>query len=723
MSASTPLLPFDGTHIPEQLIKETRWAPWRALWNAKRGKWDKIPHRADNPEYGISTARPGQWFAYEKALAAFQRGGRFAGVGYCMTGPHGVVGVDLDGCVTSNGRIAPWAREVIDALGSYTEISPSGTGLRIMGLGEVATDWNNHEVGIEVYGGNEARFLTITGRHVEGTATELVALPAEALAGLAKRYAREKRKAEVIDLNIPDVLDEILLPEVGGLSLPDRVEQFLLTGECDGDRSGLVHAAGVALYAAGLGDEEVFSVLATNDYAMAVALDHRRQDHDRALLYLWREHCCKAKVKAQDAVASPEEFAVLAPLPEGEKALPRFTRDRHGRIEATAGNVVMALGRPDYCGMRVGFDQFRDEIMFAAPGTDDWRTFGDADYMRLRIGLEAKGFKPIGRELIRDSVLLVADENPFDSAVVWIESLKWDGVSRIERFLPAYFNTEDTDYTRAVSLYMWTAMAGRVLEPGIKADMVPILVGAQGSGKSSGVAAMAPAHEFFTEVSFSEREDDLSRKMRGCLLAEIGELRGLHTRELESIKAFITRTHETWVPKYREFAVQFPRRLVFIGTTNQHEFLADETGNRRWLPVLTNQVDRDAIKADCALLWAEAREVFKVRGVVFKGAEQLANEAHADHTLHDTWVEVIAEWLDTEDSLTGEIPRIREFLRLTDVARDALGLNVHQITRTQELRIGKCLRECGYEKRVRKIEREDRKVWVQAIPFATYARP
>src|SRR5690606_13267649 len=104
-----------------------------------------------------------------------------------------------------------------------------------------------------------------------------------------------------------------------------------------------------------------------------------------------------------------------------------------------------------------------------------------------------------------------------------------------------------------------------------KADMVPILVGTQGVGKSTAIAAMSPSPEFFAEVSFSEKDDDLSRKMRGKLVAEIGELRGLHSKEMESVKAFITRTHEHWIPKYREFETTFPRRLVFIGSTNKDQ--------------------------------------------------------------------------------------------------------------------------------------------------------
>lgn len=193
-------------------------------------------------------------------------------------------------------------------------------------------------------------------------------------------------------------------------------------------------------------------------------------------------------------------------------------------------------------------------------------------------------------------VLLAADENPFDSAMEWLKSLEWDGIPRIEKFYHTHFGTEDSAYTRAVSRYMWTALAGRVLKPGIKADMVPILVGAQGAGKSSVVAALSLIRLFFTEISFAEKDDDLARKMRGCLVAEISELRGLNTKELESIKAFVTRTHEKWIPKFKEFATQFPRRSLSIGTTNEDEFLGDKTGNRRWLPVEVGKMDVEGIK-------------------------------------------------------------------------------------------------------------------------------
>jgi predicted P-loop ATPase len=227
--------------------------------------------------------------------------------------------------------------------------------------------------------------------------------------------------------------------------------------------------------------------------------------------------------------------------------------------------------------------------------------------------------------------------------------------------------------------------------------MVPVLVGAQGVGKSTGLAAMVPAPDFFTEVSFHEDDDDLARKMRGKLLAEISELRGLNTRAIEGIRAFVTRKHENWVPKFREFATTYPRRAVFMGTTNEDAFLADKEGNRRWLPVRVGaSADVEAVCRDRLQLWAEGRELFKAGGVAFRDAEELARAVHAEHTVTDPWTEEIARWLAETDELTGDTPGEREFLRVCDVARFALRLEAKQLRRCEELRICNSLQELGY---------------------------
>lgn len=414
------------------------------------------------------------------------------------------------------------------------------------------------------------------------------------------------------------------------------------------------------------------------------------------------------------------EFDVMEDLPavadEPERLpSPNFERNKAGEILATVGNLQLALQRPDVCKWDIRFDNFRDEIMWTPQGTGQWRSFSDEDYFYLRVYLESQGFKPVGRELIRDAVLGVSKLKRFDSAEAWLEGLPaWDGTPRIERFLVDCFGAEDTPYVRAVGSYIWTGLAGRVLVPGIKADMVPILEGAQGIMKSTAVKVMAPSPDFFCNISFNESEDNLSRKMRGRLIAEIGELRGLHTKELEAIKEFIAKTHEHWVPKYREFASSFPRRLIFIGTTNKKEFLADETGNRRWLPVHVERCDVRAIERNRNQLWAEGRELFKLVGDVDWTAEKLAAPAHAQYMLGDSWEESVNRWLDTVDDTDGKTPAQRDFLLIGEVLRHALNIDPRHAKNNDEWRIGKILRARGYEKKLIRVGGVPTRVWSQA---------
>lgn len=313
-----PPMPFNGENIPAALKANARWAPWRAQWNEKRKKFDKIPASARPPFYGLSTAKPERWFDYETALKAYQDNPeRFAGVGYVMTGPHDVVGIDLDNCVHDN-TIEPWAQDVINEMGSYTELSPSGRGLRILAHGSTSADWTNHERGIEVYAGHEPRFLTVTGQRLRKSAQGLGDPGGTRLEALSLRYAKAKTSATIISLEMPDLLDELVLPDLDSLPLPATVLEFLTTGANGGDRSRALFGASVALYNAGLADDEVFSLLANNPYAFEVALDHRRQDHDRAMMYLWVEHCQKGKAKSSP-VASLADFENLAlPTPRTE---------------------------------------------------------------------------------------------------------------------------------------------------------------------------------------------------------------------------------------------------------------------------------------------------------------------------------------------------------------------------------------------------------------------
>ena len=403
-------------------------------------------------------------------------------------------------------------------------------------------------------------------------------------------------------------------------------------------------------------------------------------------------------------------FKDLGPLPvEPGKAValprPPFDCEKSGHIKATLDNLALALERSDICKMHLRTDSFRDEIMCAPHNQPRaWRPLKDTDYTRLRRWLERNKFNTIGRELMRDALQEHAERFSFDSAIEWLteEIPDWDGVKRVETFFTENMGVEDSAYTRAVARYLFSAMAGRVLEPGVQADMVPILVGPQGYRKSSAVRALSPSPKFFVEIDLGEKDDNLARRQRGKLLGEIAELNGLHTRDLEWIKACVARPSENWVPKYKEFSTEYPRRLVFIGTTNAVEFLGDTSGERRWLPLTVTRVaDIENIVKCRPQLWAEARELFLAGGVDWRGAEYLAGDAHEKHTMTDVWEEEILRWLDTPNEVGAEgeeTPRGRGFFTTAQVMDGALGQLAKNSKRGDEMRISKILHKLRCEK-------------------------
>lgn len=442
----------------------------------------------------------------------------------------------------------------------------------------------------------------------------------------------------------------------------------------------------------------------------------------QSIIHLARLHGYNADVlDAFDVIEAEDNTPVAvgdmkAAVGNAKKPLPNFKRNKNFEILGNINNVKKAVERPDCANMLIKFDQFNDQVMKATkPG--QWEPFGDVDYTSLRLHLESQGFLPVGRELIRDVVEEVAMANQFDTAIEWLEKEvpAWDGVPRIDSFYIDYMNAEDTPYTRAVGAYTFTALAGRVLVPGCKADMVPILIGAQGVGKSTSVAALVPDVEFHREISFSRKEDDLARLLRGCLIAEIPELQGLRTKEIEYIKAFVTQTHEKWVPKFKEFSKIYPRRCLFIGTTNTDEFLDDESGHRRWLPLPVGQCDVPGIKAMRDQLWAEGRERFKADGVVaFADAQKLASVVHKNHTISDTWDTDIYHWLHDKE-LDGGAPIDQDFILMNDVLRFALNFNIGNTGRKEELRVAKILKKYGYVRATKRIEGEPTRVWARVL--------
>ncbi|MBA2704786.1 MAG: hypothetical protein H0U60_13155, partial [Blastocatellia bacterium] len=167
----------------------------------REGKTTKEPINARTGNLA-STSNPETWCAFETAI---QRSESWDGIGFVFTEADPFVGIDLDGCRDlESGQIEEWARVLIESFDTYTEVSPSGSGVKLFGRGSLsAAAWHKinlrnapshggKQAAIEVY--DRGRFFTVTGDALESSSTEVVTVQ-EALDALEASYARPKAMA------------------------------------------------------------------------------------------------------------------------------------------------------------------------------------------------------------------------------------------------------------------------------------------------------------------------------------------------------------------------------------------------------------------------------------------------------------------------------------------------------------------------------------------------
>jgi putative DNA primase/helicase len=159
--------------VPETLTEREQWIAWRYKFDSGRDEWTKVPVDADTGGFAKSTD-PDTWVSFATALGYHERTDTDTdGLGFVFSESGTVAGIDLDDCRDPDtGDLEPWADELLADVETYTEISPSGTGLHLYGLGFVPDGGNRAGVSgaaghLEMY--DSGRFFTVTGARVDGT--------------------------------------------------------------------------------------------------------------------------------------------------------------------------------------------------------------------------------------------------------------------------------------------------------------------------------------------------------------------------------------------------------------------------------------------------------------------------------------------------------------------------------------------------------------------------
>lgn len=332
-------------------------------------------------------------------------------------------------------------------------------------------------------------------------------------------------------------------------------------------------------------------------------------------------------------------------------------------------------------------------------------------------GKPGYGMKVTDRDL-KAAIDLSAAKVAFHPVRDYLQGVKWDGVPRIDGMFAKYLGAPDTAYTRGISRLMFLGAVTRVFEPGHKFDYVVILEGLQGKRKSTFIETLARSWFVEMEGDLHDRKQ-LVEKMQGAWILEIPELSGFGKAEIQAIKAIFSAKHDKVRLAYDKRGKKFMRQCIFIGSTNDAEYLRDPTGGRRFWPIVCKvaSIDISGLEKEIDQMWAEAYAVYQqmrkdqptgILPLYLSDAEAAAEalemqESRRVESVEDGYAGLIAHWLDTPvpetdfqevDDMRGDEVRMfrRNETSLMQIWVECLGRPMDQYSESMARTLGRAMK-------------------------------
>ena len=293
--------------------------------------------------------------------------------------------------------------------------------------------------------------------------------------------------------------------------------------------------------------------------------------------------------------------------------------DGEARIKPTDKNLSIIFSTDKEIRSSFCKNDFSNEISVPVGGA--WhiresnfpRTIKNDDPNQIKLYLINKYNVEYKIKQIEESIQTLSVINHYDPLLDYLEPLQWNGTPKAETWLIDYCGAEDNAYTRWVSKTMLVAAVARAYVPGIKYDHVVVLSGDQSVQKSTLIESLA-SEQFFNEIPLTASDKETVQKMIGSWIIEVPEGLSFRKKEINELKNFITNKKNKERFAYERYMETYARRSIFIMTINPTSlgYLADPTGNRRFLPVRINgDINIKAIKENRDQLFAEAKHLFK----------------------------------------------------------------------------------------------------------------
>lgn len=568
---------MDFSKFPEELRAKKQWVMWKKEPKGD-GKWTKVPYRPDGRH--AATTRPEEWYSFDECVAAAPR---FSGIGFVFS--EGYVGIDLDHCFEPSGLPKPWASEVLATFDTYTERSPSGDGLHLIIASDVALKGRKAD-GIECY--SQGRFFTVTG-DVYGKRDAVRDL--DVLDWHAATFGEEgpAKKAET--------------PPSATLPEDAKVLSVMFKAK-NGEKNRALYERGDW---AGLGYESQSNA----DLALAGNL----------MFYCANDKAAADRLFRGSALMRPKWDEFRGSESYGEKTLgmavssetmswaekPEFIMSggEHPKPLLILENICRAMESDRKMTEKFRLNDFSHAIEANRDGK--WDNMNDYDVLEAQCYVST-AFPPFARvckEMVVDGIRRVAQKNKVNPPRDYLTGLTWDKTPRLDTWLCEAYGAPDTELFHKMGSNWMKGLVKRVLHPGCQFDEVLVLESPQGYRKSTSLRVLG--NPWHVESTLSTEDKDFYMLLARNIIVEFSEGDIVGRTSARKLKAIITKTEDSFRPPYERGMMAYKRGCVFAMTTNDSDYQKDDTGGRRWLPVvLTKVADVDWIEANRDQLYAEA---------------------------------------------------------------------------------------------------------------------
>ena len=673
---------------PADLTELPNWVLWRY---EKRGdKRTKVPYSTSGN--AASTINPLEWGTFEEVFDYYASHSRqYSGMGVVFDG-QGMCGVDLDDCLDEAGEVKAWAQPIISKFSdTYMERSPSGTGVKIWCRAKLPGAGVSEDYGdgcIEIY--DRSRYFAFTGDTFRGAPLSVEPCQ-DSVDWLLALVGRDKTGPSTATtpknaFDMPAFIERYIRPLGWEIKGPFTNQHPIIGGwkwriedgcpfqrdYAGGSPSLQVTAKGAASFKCFCGDHETKT---------------------------WQD------LKALVGAATPPWSMPQPPDPPaeeqwGEEEPPVIVGGDWREMLHVTGkkneprpvliNADIALRySPEWEGV-LAFDEFKQKIRVVAPppiGGAVPRDWTDSDDTKTAVWMQANGIY-VGRDTVSSCVQSLSAERKIHAVRDYLTSLKWDQEPRVDSWLTRYCGAAQTEYVMSAGRLWLISAVARIMRPGCQADYMLVLEGEQGVRKSSALKTLA-SQEWFCDQQPDLHDKDSQMQLSGTWIVEWGELNALKRVEITAVKSFISRRVEKYRPPYGRYTIEVPRQCVFAGSTNERDWIKDETGGRRFWPAWCERIDLDALERDRDQIWAEAFHLFSI------GERWWPEEASTARFTDEQEQRMPDDpWKDTIERFVAR--RVGGEVTIAEVLTDGIRMSVSAQTQNEKNRVGRVLRSLGW---------------------------